>query len=52
MHKLKLSENDRPETILIMAAEFSDGIFKIINKKYPLIKNIVIFREDTIEIAK
>jgi 2-polyprenyl-3-methyl-5-hydroxy-6-metoxy-1,4-benzoquinol methylase len=43
---------DKPETALIMAAGFSDEIFKIITKNYPFIKNIAILREDKVEIVK
>jgi len=44
--------SDRPETVIIMAAGFSDEILRIINKKYPFIENIAILREDKIEIVK
>ena len=52
IHGPEYLDADRPETTLIMAAGFSDEIFKIINKKYPFIKNVAILREDKIELVK
>jgi len=43
---------DKPESIIVMAAGFSDEIVKIINAKYPFIQNIAVLREDNLEIIK
>ena len=43
---------DKPETIIVMAAGFSNEIVKTINIKYPFIKNIAVLREDYLEIVK
>ena len=43
---------DKPESIIVMAAGFSDEIVKIINTKYPFIQNIAVLREDNLEIIK
>lgn len=43
---------DKPDSIIVMAAGFSDEIVKIINTKYPFIQNIAVLREDNLEIIK
>ena len=43
---------DKPEAIVVMAAGFSDEIIRIIDIKYPFIKNIAVLREDSLEIVK
>jgi len=52
IHDPEYIRTDKPETVLIMAAGFSDEILKIINNKYPFVKNIAILREDKVEIVK
>jgi len=51
VHSPEYLNDDRQEKVYIMAAGGLDDIFKIINKKYPLIKNVAILHEDTIGIA-
>jgi 2-polyprenyl-3-methyl-5-hydroxy-6-metoxy-1,4-benzoquinol methylase len=40
---------DPPDSILIMAAGYSDEVCKIIQQKFPIIKSIVILRENKLE---
>jgi hypothetical protein len=44
--------NDKPDSIIVMAAGFSDEIVKIIYKNYSFIKSIAVLREDYLEIIK
>ena len=41
---------DLPKAIIIMAAAYSDEVAKIISSQYPEVKNIVILREDGLEV--
>ena len=43
---------DAPMAIIIMAAGYSHEVARIIEGKYPLVKNIAILKEDHLEILK
>jgi len=44
--------SDPPMAIIVMAAGYSSEVARIIEEKYPLIKNISILKEDHLEILK
>lgn len=52
IHDPKYMKKNNPETLIIMAAGFSDEILKIVLSEYDFIKNVAILREDAIEVIK
>ena len=43
---------DKPKTVVVMAAAYSDEVVKTIRRDYPEIEQIAILREDQLEIVK
>ena len=43
---------DCPKAVVIMAAAYSDEVLETLNQKYPLVENVAILREDSLEVVK